>query len=147
MSAERNPTPSIYDLTERELLILRRQVDDRKKSAVTTWLGWLLLGMFGAHRLYLGRKDTGVLMLLTQATLLVWYWYLGGGRMDIPVGRDFLRGLDLILRTGIAYLVQGGLVVWYIVDAFLIHGMLATNKRQAEEEALKEIAATRKGQA
>jgi len=62
---ERIPTLTIHDLTERELLILRQEVENRRKSVAAVWLLWVFLGLFGAHRFYLGRVGTGVAMLLT----------------------------------------------------------------------------------
>lgn len=104
--SERIPRLSIYDLTERELLILRQETDIRKKSPVATWLLWLFLAEFGAHRFYLGRIGTAIAMLLTL----------------------------------------GGLFIWALVDAFLIPGMLRTNKHQVEVEILEEIVAMRKSE-
>lgn len=103
MSVERIPRLTLHDLTERELLILRQEVDSRKKSVAATWLLWLFLGGFGAHRFYLGRVGTGIAMLLTL----------------------------------------GGLLIWDLVDAFLIPGMLRANKRTVEAEILEEIGAMR----
>lgn len=103
MSGERIPRLIVHDLTERELLILRQQTDTRKKSAAITWLLWLFLAEFGAHRFYLGRVGTGIIMLLTL----------------------------------------GGLLIWALVDVFLIPGMLRADKRQVEAEILEEIGAMR----
>lgn len=103
MAGERIPKLSIHDLTERELLILRQETDTRKKSATATWLLWLFLGVFGAHRFYLGRIGTGIAMLITL----------------------------------------GGLLIWDLVDAFLIPGMLRADKRRVETELLEEIGAMR----
>jgi TM2 domain-containing membrane protein YozV len=94
---------NIHDLTERELLILRQEVEDRKKSTATTWILWFFLGIFGAHRFYLGRIGTAVGMLLTL----------------------------------------GGLWIWWIIDAFLISGMLNSNKRKTEKQVLEELDAMR----
>jgi len=102
---ERIPRLSLHDLTERELLILRQEVDGRKKSTAATWLLWIFLGVFGAHRFYLGRIGTGVAMLLTI----------------------------------------GGLLIWALVDAFLIPGMLRANQREVQKDVLEELAAMRKG--
>jgi TM2 domain-containing membrane protein YozV/DNA-directed RNA polymerase subunit RPC12/RpoP len=68
------PTSTIYDLNERELLILRQELEHRKKSAATTWILWLLIiGFFGAHRFYLGRIGSGVGMLFTIGGLGIWW--------------------------------------------------------------------------
>ena len=72
MSEERITKLNIHDLTERELLILRQEVDDRKKSGAATWLLWLFLGVLGTHRFYLGRIGTGIAMLLTLGGLFIW---------------------------------------------------------------------------
>lgn len=49
----------------------------RNKSINTKWLATLLLcwilGVFGAHRFYLGKVGTGILMLLTAGGLGIWY--------------------------------------------------------------------------
>ena len=101
---EHIPRLSLHDLTEKELLILRQEVNDRKKSTATTWLLWLFLGVFGAHRFYLGRIGTGIAMLLTV----------------------------------------GGLLIWALVDAFLIPGMLHANQREIQKQVIEEIGAMRK---
>jgi len=69
---ERIPRLTVHDLTERELLILRQEVDSRKKSVAATWLLWLFLGELGAHRFYLGRVGSGIVMLLTLGGLFIW---------------------------------------------------------------------------
>ncbi len=101
---ERIPRLTIHDLSEREILIMRQEVENRKKSTASTWLLWLFLGEFGAHRFYLGRIGTGIGMLLTF----------------------------------------GGLLVWWIVDIFLISGMLRSNQQKIQKEVLEEIGAMRK---
>lgn len=103
---ERIPTLTIHDLSERELMILRQEVESRKKSTAATWLLWVFLGFAGAHRFYLGRIGTGVAMLLTI----------------------------------------GGLLIWALVDAFLIPGMLRDNERKVQAEILEELAALRQRQ-
>ncbi len=103
---QRLTTLTIHDLTEREILILRQELENRKKSAAATWLLWFFLGEFGAHRFYLGRVGTGVAMLLTL----------------------------------------GGLFIWWVVDIFLISGMLRDNERKVQGAVLDEISALRQRQ-
>jgi hypothetical protein len=51
----------------------------RKRTGVAVVL-WLLFGWAGAHRVYLERPGTGILMFLTGGGLLVW-WALDGRRI------------------------------------------------------------------
>ena len=44
----------------------------RKRTALAYAL-WLVLGIFGAHRIYLNRVWTGILMLLTGGGALLWW--------------------------------------------------------------------------
>jgi len=70
--ADPRPRLTLRDLGPQELLLLRDEVERRKKSPVTTWLLWLSLGTFGAHRFYLGRVVTGLLMLFTLGGIFIW---------------------------------------------------------------------------
>ncbi|MFA9391794.1 MAG: NINE protein [Prolixibacteraceae bacterium] len=49
----------------------------RNSSLNNQWLATLLLsgllGVFGAHRFYLGKIGTGILMLITAGGLGIWY--------------------------------------------------------------------------
>lgn len=49
--------------TEQQMLIEQRVTNDGP-SAGTAWLLLLFLGLLGAHRFYLGRAGSGVLMIL-----------------------------------------------------------------------------------
>ncbi len=73
--------------------------DANKKSTGLAYAFWFFLGGFGAHRFYLGRTGSAVvLLILTVLTLLTWWFGLG-------------------LVTGV---VVG---IWALIDAFLIPGM------------------------
>lgn len=74
--------------------------DATKKSLLVAYLLWWFLGFVGAHRFYLGRTGSAVLMLLLSAVSWVLTFVLVG----------FL-GLALI-----------GL--WWLIDALLIPGMV-----------------------
>jgi hypothetical protein len=45
----------------------------RRKEPLVAWLLWALLGWVGAHRLYLGRDGTALLMMFTSGGLFVWW--------------------------------------------------------------------------
>lgn len=68
------PGSSVYDLDERELMILRQELEHRKKSVATAWILWVFLGWAGGHRFYMNRIGSGVLMLLfCWLTLGIWW--------------------------------------------------------------------------
>ena len=74
-----------------------------KKSAGISYLLWFFLGGFGAHRFYLGRTGSAIAMLV----IYVVSWIL----TFVAIG-----ALGLIV-----------IGIWWIVDAFLIPGMVRDN--------------------
>ncbi|NKE46397.1 TM2 domain-containing protein [Roseomonas frigidaquae] len=77
------------------------QYDSAKKSALLAYLLWFFLGYLGAHRFYLGRIGSGVAMLLI-----------------------FLVSFPLVYVVigMLGYMFIG---LWWLVDAFLIPGIVA----------------------
>ncbi len=73
--------------------------DANKKSVVVAYVLWFFFGYLGAHRFYLGRTGTGVLMLLICL-------------ISIP--------LSLVVIGAVGFIIIG---IWAIIDAFLIPGM------------------------
>jgi TM2 domain-containing membrane protein YozV len=73
--------------------------DADKKSALIAYLLWFFLGLFGVHRLYLGRVGTGLGMLVLHGISWVLAWIL------------------------IGYLGFAVLGLWWLIDALLIPGM------------------------
>lgn len=80
--------------------------DASKKSAVVAYLLWFFVGMFGAHRFYLGRTGSAALMLI--GTIL-----------------SALLTVVVIGLIGIAIIG-----IWVLVDAFLIPGMVEEHNKQ-----------------
>ena len=73
--------------------------DAGRKSTAVAYLLWFFLGVFGAHRFYLGRIGSGLLLLaLTAATWVLSFVLVG-------------------------YLLAPLPFLWVIVDLFLIPGM------------------------
>jgi len=62
-------------LTSSQLMLIEQRVTNDGPSSTVAWLLWLFLGFLGAHRFYLGRTGTGILMLLTLGGLFVW-WFI-----------------------------------------------------------------------
>ena len=74
--------------------------DAEKKSVGVAYFLWFFLGYFGAHRFYLERTDTAiVLLLITIASFL-------------------------LILTGIGLIGLGIVGIWVLVDIFLIPGIV-----------------------
>lgn len=54
------------------LTFVESYINNRKKSGVVAYVLWFFLGMFGAHRFYMGRTISGIFMLFL--TLLFSWW-------------------------------------------------------------------------
>ncbi len=71
-----------------------------KKSLLLSYLFWFFLGGFGAHRFYLGRTKSAVIMLVI----------------------GLISGVTLFIGIGvIGFSVIG---IWALIDAFLMPGMV-----------------------
>jgi hypothetical protein len=65
------------------------------KSRGIAFILAIVLGVFGAHRFYVGKTGTGILMLLTVGGLGIWYLYdvimVASGSFRDAEGRRVLR--------------------------------------------------------
>jgi Predicted membrane protein len=57
-------------LDARELLLLDQEVKDRGKNMIIAYVLWYFLGVFGAHRFYLGRTGSAVAQLILTLTVV-----------------------------------------------------------------------------
>jgi TM2 domain-containing membrane protein YozV len=74
--------------------------DANKKSVIVAYLLWFFLGMFGVHRLYLGRVASGLILLLLT----------------------LVAGALYIVFIGVILMAIPGL--WWLIDALLIPGIV-----------------------
>lgn len=74
--------------------------DATKKSLPVSYILWWFLGTFGAHRFYMGRTSSAIVMLVITL-------------VSIP--------LTLVFIGVLGFMAIG---VWWIVDAFLIPGIV-----------------------
>lgn len=87
------------------------QYDIDKKSVLVAYVLWFFLGYVGAHRFYLGKPVSGLLMLALSGVVLVL----------TLVSLGFL---------GFLWAIVG---LWWLIDALLIPGMVAgRNNRIAD---------------
>ena len=100
--------------TEQQMLVEQRLSND-KKSVMVAYLLWFFLGGLGAHRFYLGKTGSAVVMLI----LLV---------LGVILTAVYI-GLLVLLALGI----------WLLVDAFLIPGMIEADSRQKRERISSEL--------
>lgn len=70
----------------------------RRRREWVAFALWLLLGWFGAHRFYLGRHGTALLMMLTGGGALVW-WGLDGFHVR-QMARNYNTDQELRRRLG-----------------------------------------------
>ncbi|MGU2032036.1 TM2 domain-containing protein [Pseudomonas aeruginosa] len=92
-------------------MLVEQKVSNAQKSTGTAYLLWFFLGGFGAHRFYLGKTGTAVTQLII--TLIGCFT------------------LFPLIITGI----------WWIVDAFLIPGIIQGHTEQTRRDARLEVAA------
>ncbi len=92
-------------------MLVEQKVSNAQKSTGTAYLLWFFLGGFGAHRFYLGKTGTAITQLII--TLIGCFT------------------LFPLIITGI----------WWIVDAFLIPGIIQGHTEQTRRDARLEVAA------
>ena len=98
-------------LSVQEQMLIEQRVANQAKSAGVAYLLLIFFGGFGIHRLYLGRTASGIVMLL----LAVAGW------------------ATLVVGIGFAFLAV--VAIWWIVDLFLVPGMVEAGKVSAREAA------------
>lgn len=57
-------------LTDTQKMLIEQRVANDKPSAGVAYLLCIFLGAFGAHRLYMGEKGTGIVMLILGFTFV-----------------------------------------------------------------------------
>jgi TM2 domain-containing membrane protein YozV len=87
------------------------QYDIEKKSLLVAYLLWFFLGYVGAHRFYLGRPLSGLIMLAFSAITL----------------------LLTFVSFGVLGFLWFAIGLWWLIDALLIPGIVAgRNSRVAD---------------
>ena len=63
-------------LTTDEQLLIEQRVTNDGKNVVVAYLLWFFLGVFSAHRFYLGRPVSAILQFLSYFILIGFVWWL-----------------------------------------------------------------------
>ncbi|MYM54199.1 TM2 domain-containing protein [Thalassovita mangrovi] len=90
-------------LSTEQRIVIEQRLTSEKKSIGLAYMLWLLLGIFGGHRFYLGRNGSAVVMLAVST----------------------LGWITLVLTDKPFLLVPLG--VWLIVDIFQIPPMIRSD--------------------
>jgi TM2 domain-containing membrane protein YozV len=102
-------------LSTQQQILVEQRVSNEAKSALVAYLLWFFLGPFGAHRFYLARGGSGAAMLIL-----------------------FIVGLaTLVIFIGIPLVL--GVLIWLLVDAFLIPGMVDQLRQGTRTRATHEL--------
>lgn len=91
-------------MTDTRALYIEQRVANESRSTLVAYLLWFFLGYFGAHRFYLGRWISGVIMLALFG--------IGSALAFILVG----------------YIPLAFVAIWWVIDAVLIPGMIAADR-------------------
>lgn len=106
-------------LSNEEKMLVNSEVANNKKSVGVSYLLWFFLSSLGIHRMYLGRKGSGVMMLVLS--ILGW--------------------ITLAFFIGWIFLIIVG--VWVLVDAFLLPGIVKKANDDLTEEYAQKILAVK----
>jgi TM2 domain-containing membrane protein YozV len=60
-------------ISVQERMLIEQRVTNDGKTNTVAYLLWFFIGIFGAHRFYLGRPGTAVLQILTLCGLGIWW--------------------------------------------------------------------------
>ena len=100
--------------TQQQQLVEQRVANDAK-SMLVAYLLAIFLGGLGVHRFYLGRTNSGIVMLV----MCIVGWLTAA----------FVIGLVLLIP----------LAIWLLVDLFLIPGMVEADKRNLRARVSQEL--------
>lgn len=66
------------DMTAERRMLVEQYVANERRSVPMAFVLWLFLGAFGAHRFYLGRPGSALLLILFNLMLvgLLWTWLI-----------------------------------------------------------------------
>ena len=105
-------------LSTQQQMLVEQRLTNEKKSAGVAYLLWFFLSGFSAHRFYLGTPGVG-------AAQIALFW---GGLLLSAV----LVGIPMLIAFAI----------WWIIDAFLIGGLIEKDAAQKRARIINEVSLT-----
>src|SRR5699024_1502428 len=111
------------DLSPKQLSIVQMELEQKQKNVMVAYLLWFFLGWAGAHRFYTDRVGSGIVMLCVNICAFLSY-IIGTALLSVFIG---------VLILPIAVILSLGYLIWWIIDAVQLQGII--NNMNAEEEA------------
>jgi len=105
-------------LSTQQQILVEQRLTNEKKSTGVAYLLWFFLGGFSAHRFYLGLPGTA-------AAQVALFWV---GLLLSAV----LIGVPLLIAFG----------VWWVIDAFLMSGLVEKDAATKRARIMNEVALT-----
>ena len=107
------------NLTVDQKLYIEQYISNEKKSLIVAYILWFFLGAVGAHRFYVGKTITGILMIVVL----------------------IISGILTLVTFGLATAVTMlPITIWWVIDAVLVIFMIKNYNRRLRREAMKSIA-------
>jgi len=110
-------------LSTQQQMLVEQRLSNEKKSTGVGYLLWFFLAGFSVHRFYLGRPGTA-------AAQIALFW---GGLLLSAV----LIGIPMLIAFG----------VWWLVDGFLIGGMIEKDASDKRARIMTEVSLTTRAEA
>lgn len=105
-------------LSTQQQMLVEQRLANEKKSTLVAYLLWFFISGLAAHRFYLGKTGSAIAMLLL-------FW---GG-----------IALLIVYIGGFMLLIWG---IWWVVDAFLIPGMIDQDSNTKRNRIMTEVSLT-----
>lgn len=121
------------DLSLNELMVLNSELRHHEKSAAVAYL-LLLGGHLGAHRFYLKKTGTAITQLILFLIAMAAYFGLGFV-MEYPYSTEVAIAAMVVLLAVPALI----LLIWIIVDLFLMSRLVREYNQSIEAELLKQL--------
>ena len=89
-------------LSTQELTFVEAKVANETPSVLVAYLLWFFLGLFSAHRFYLGRPGTAILQILSYLVLIGFVWLLIDAFLIPGMARDKRNAVRAEVMTQLA---------------------------------------------
>ena len=132
-------------LSVQEKILVEQRVTNEAKSIVLAYLFWFFVPL-GVHRLYLGKVLSGLLMFVAFLVGVVGFFTGAFGAILVAgAASDANSTATDGQLANLAAASAGGLLLfalyslWWLLDAFLIPGMVSKHKARVRDRLSREL--------